>query len=518
LENAVVLSQYHQAGTVWRQYYMVNALSISTWLDHLLLAGLVTIVPPLIAEKLFLSGYIVGVILSFAYCLKCFERHAVFCTALIFPFLSNYLFHMGFFGFCYSFIPFLLLIGFFYRHRLNFHPRHTAILLLLSLLVYLLHPISFMMAFVFVLVMCFLEALPFFASARVDPQPRFLHLLRRTLPVLPMLCVLALFPLFASHQPRGIFWGPGVLVKMQRLFSFYYLTTFNNRENYICILFAALFLALLIRGGKQLFTTQNVHRNLAIVPVIYCAIYLAFPNGVFGGGWINARLGLFTLLLFMLWIAANHRLWRFRLGVQVSAYVIAIGLLASHIPRYIELNDYLTEYLSPAPYIGLGSTLLPVSLAHGGKRTNGEALVTTGKMEPFLHAAGYISAGRGIVEFMNYEAGKGYFPIVYRPNLNPYVHLGDIEDPSSIRSLDFPAGSGGRADYILVWGRKIAGKAEANAAPLLRLISDKYELIHVSKPRGLAELWRRKTVPGLKPPDAANTLVKVSRASGCGIK
>ena len=49
--------------------------------------------------------------------------------------------------------------------------------------------------------------------------------------------------------------------------------------------------------------------------------------------------------------------------------------------------------------------------------------VPSADVVPFLYASGYVTAQRNAVDLCNYEANTGYFPVGFRPELNPYTHL-----------------------------------------------------------------------------------------------
>jgi hypothetical protein len=414
LENAFILTQYTAAGVPWRAYYTINTFLVPTWLDHLALAGLMKLAPAHTAEKVFLSGYLIGTVLAFSYCLRCLNRASVFCTVLIFPFLYNYLMHMGFYSFSYSFVPYLVLVGYFFRHRLS-RPTagRLALLFFLSLLVYLLHPVAWAMACAF--------AVPVFlndARKAMKTPDRIRVIVRRLLPVTAILAVAIPAALFVSGNAKGGFGSPDVLPRLAGLLGLDFLVSFGYREYIFTLGLGALLLLLVLRGGRTLFL-RGRYAGLLGALVLYAAMYLILPDYLFGGGWLTARLGLFTLLLFLLWLGANFRVWRFRAGLQIGAYAIATGLLVTHSLSDAELNEYLREYLSPAPLLAPGATLLPLSLAHAGKDPGGKDLAPARKICPFVHAAGHISVDRGVVEFSNYEASKGYFPLVYRRGLTP---------------------------------------------------------------------------------------------------
>src|SRR5262249_31094890 len=112
------------------------------WLGHLLLASLLFVAPPLVAEKLVLTGYLLLLPLSVRYAVRNIRPDAGFVALLAFPFVPNLFFHMGFHNFCYSLPLFFFVVGYWLKHRTEFTWRRTAILGLLGLILYFCHPFS----------------------------------------------------------------------------------------------------------------------------------------------------------------------------------------------------------------------------------------------------------------------------------------------------------------------------------------------------------------------------------------
>ena len=48
---------------------------------------------------------------------------------------------------------------------------------------------------------------------------------------------------------------------------------------------------------------------------------------------------------------------------------------------------------------------------------------TTKRIDPFLHITNHLARQRSLVLMANYEAKMGYFPIMYRDELNPYTYI-----------------------------------------------------------------------------------------------
>jgi hypothetical protein len=137
LENAVIVREYQDPErTAFRTFYELNDRFTPNWLGHLVLAGLMTLVPPLVAEKVFLSGYLILLPLAIRYAVLGVRRDSAFLAVLGFPFVYNYTLHMGFYSFSYSLAMFFLVIGYWLRHRESAGLRHTVTLAVLLLLLY----------------------------------------------------------------------------------------------------------------------------------------------------------------------------------------------------------------------------------------------------------------------------------------------------------------------------------------------------------------------------------------------
>ena len=122
-------------------------------------------------------------------------------------------------------------------------------------------------------------------------------------------------------------------------------------------------------------------------------------------------------------------------GIQIVAGGIALGVLGLHVQRYVELNEYLEEYLSGMHLIQSNTTLLPLHFSPHGYAPDGHIL--SSRVAPFMNASGYIAAQRGIVDLQNYGAFGNAFPVMFHPHLHPMVYIWNgvqIQSPS----IEFP--------------------------------------------------------------------------------
>ena len=147
LHNADLILHYADpAMTAFRQYCVLDLRPLPNFMGHAALASLLALVPPLLAEKILLSGYVVLLPLSIFYALRSLKKSAGWLAVLSFPFIYSLPLYFGMYNFCYSLIAFFLVIGYWAKHRTRLGFKHGGTLAILAMLVYSCHLFSFLMA------------------------------------------------------------------------------------------------------------------------------------------------------------------------------------------------------------------------------------------------------------------------------------------------------------------------------------------------------------------------------------
>jgi hypothetical protein len=155
------------------------------------------------------------------------------------------------------------------------------------------------------------------------------------------------------------------------------------------------------------------------------------------------------------------------------------------------------EFMLAAAHMRQNTTVLPILLSDTGRRPSGAPLSL--KIRTFLHAGGYLAAQRGVIDLSNYEASTGYFPTLFRPDIDPSGLPGE----SGAAILDYPRQThgAGAVDYVYVWQMHEPDAPEKLAA-LQRTIGASYERIYVT-PRGFGTLYQRRDGASSGNPDVS---------------
>jgi hypothetical protein len=491
VENARILLDYGRADQpALRDFYERSLEPVPNWFSHLLLSALLTVVAPRSADKIFLSLYLLSLPFAFRYAITAIRPDAGQRLLLVLPFVYNNFVHLGFYNLAFSTVPFFVILGFWLRHEDRLTPRAGMILALLLTGLYFCHIVTLLLAF---------SALGVLAVAESARSRTVRPLVFVAAASLPALALAARF--LASRDEVGYEPGPSAYVRLWELLRLKELVSFDIGEVWPSTVLALALLSTVIVLVVDKARRHAVERSdgLLLVAGACTAIYftarttiLTSPSGTAGGGTTYDRVSLWIFLTLVLWIAVQPLSRRAERGLVAVSLAATLAFLALRLPRYAELDDYLAEYVSAGATLRRDSVLLPLGFAPQGVREDGTTLSL--RVLPFLHAASWIAADRGVVDLLNYEADLGYFPVRFRPEANPYrLMRAGLETLPPCVSLNRYDRLGPRTlDYVLVWGVRTGDQTHPCTAAILRHLDERYTRVFTSSPRGLAELYERK--------------------------
>jgi hypothetical protein len=478
VEAAFNLRHYgDSSNSLIREFYVLNRSPEPNLLGHVLLVALLEVAPPTVAEKLMVALFVVALPLAVRYAVRAVAADAGWLAVLAFPFIYSWPLHMGFFNFCWGLPLFFVVIGYWVRHRATMSLRHVVDLAALTLLLAGAHVVPLALAIAVIALWLAVE------RHRIVPTAAAFA---------PVLLLLGGF-LWRKHAvpsnppPTG-----GLLLGLVRLES---LVSFRDAEVYASTAVAVLFGVLIARGlmlrarGRD----QAPHDALLAAIPAFVLLYFVAPRRIAGGAYLNERLALFPFFVAMLWLAGQPFSDRLRRAVQAAAASLAIAALALHLATYVELRGPMAEYLSAAPQLEANRTLLPLSFA-----SQGWGLSRLGpRTKVFLHTASYLAAERSVLNLANYEGNYVHFPLIFRDEVNPFVHLARAQglegDPPCLDLEAYAQQTGWEVDYVLLWGmRAHQREGEPCTEQLFAALRRGYDLTFVSEPRRLVRLYTRK--------------------------
>lgn len=527
------------SSSIFQDYYVPNLQLAPNWTTQVILTGLMFVVPPAIAEKLLLSLYVILLPLAVRYALRGVHPGApAFLAFLGFPLCYNLTINMGFYNFAYSLVVFLFTLGYWFRHRSHLRIAQTGLLLLLVLGLYFTHLFSFIVFCIVVSGLILWQGMGHVLSSRLRYPIALTQLLIKTvLPtgvaLLPTCLICLQFLSQSSTGSKGPRWAASMVSNL-RLGSLFTLSSLVSYSPFELVCAIAVGLILMGLAGYSLWkqfgrmpgpvANSLAGNELLMVTLVLLGIYLFAPKSLSGSVTIKDRLLLYPVLTLMLWLASGQR-ERYsalmRRGMTGLLVLISSALLVVQTTNYGYLNDYWSEYTSTAPFIEEQSTLLAINLTPPKDTLQTKQLsyiwrlpkdapqvkqpphiwrppefVRPWQLNPFINVSGHMATARRAILINNYQANEDYFPVNFRPELNPFKVL-SAEDWRLGRNpyldiLGYGSITQRPIDYVAIWLPADRWPQEAEAQAILQQLSAAYELIYTSPQRGYAQLYRYK--------------------------
>ncbi|GAC1325686.1 MAG: hypothetical protein NVSMB13_09270 [Mycobacteriales bacterium] len=494
LAGARVLAD--SGAAIYQHYYQIDLFPSPNVLSTLVLAGLVRLSTPAVADTLLHAGYVVLFPLGLRYAVRGVRRDAQWPAFLAFPLSFGYLFWYGFENYCYGVALALFTVGWALRHDRRWRRGSVAGLSVLFLLTYLAHLVPFSMA-------ALLVAALSLARLREGASGGYARVVAAlgplVLALLPAAALIAAFAVRGGPPQAPAFGSPLRLLAGLVTLAMPTVTFTATELVFAGVVAGVLYLAaahVVRRVGRA--SLHGPAGALAAASGAAVVVYLVSPQQ-FGlaYGLLHERLSVFPVLFAALWLAGFLSRRRASALAAGALLLAALGLAVVRAPDVLRYDRQLSEYASASRLVAPGSTMVEVRLQldtpeHGPVRQK--------VFDPLRHAASLVAAQTYGVDVGHYEAEYSYFPTAFRPG----VDLRRRIDPDLTGLEQVPpridlAAAGGdrpdRIDYVLVWGARQmtpAVRDSPQTAALLSRIDADYRLVGTTAPRGLVDVYVRR--------------------------
>ncbi|HEY3055954.1 MAG TPA: hypothetical protein VGK31_08505 [Thermoanaerobaculia bacterium] len=383
------------------QYFSIDWRPYPNWLGHAFMSAAMTVVSPAIAEKLLFSAILL-VFFTGAWMLG-----GPAFSFLAFPLAYHLLLQNGFYNYSLGVGLYGIAVAVWWRNRNRILLNAT-----LLLLCYFAHVVPAVMAVVSIALLWLLT----------DRKPRQLLAL---VPVAFLFAWFALHPVLRIERwswEGALLWWP--------LWRLPLLMTFDSRQLWLGTGLAILYVILIVAT-----LVQRREADLFLLLTVLCiVIYLAMPIGAGEGLVMKARFLIFPYLVALRFLRLPEKL-----GVAIVVMMVIVSLANVVFIRraWRRVDREVTRFVQPLQQIPPRHTLLPLLF----ERTF-----------PLSHAVDYAAIDRELVDFDNYEAALGDFPVKFRP---------EVRRPAIFAIEASPASIVADADFIYTWKEPPGWRAPA---------------------------------------------------------
>jgi hypothetical protein len=478
----------------YQAFYTLNVHFDSNWSSHILLALLQSFSTPEVAEKLFLSGYV----LLFAYGLRRLLRTinptSAFVSTFGLLFVWHHLLQAGFYNFALSIALFFWVCTLWLTYRSAWTWKRIALLTLLWVLLYATHPVGLGFSIVFVAAGAITEFV--MAARKASPKTACTSQRRQLLGlVLAAIPMLLLFGMYLARQPLTPSGTPatlsGLLNDIAQARPLMTLDTAERDMSRLTNLLITLLtlLAVYFRRGACKFADF-----LLVFVAFTFAIYFLQAGASGFELMMHRRIQPFLWIGILLWVSTATFPKPVRRVVPFVALAMMIIFLTIRMPILKRASVLTNDYISCLEQIEESSAILVLNYNFNGLDREGQDL--TNRNWIFIHAADYLGAYQPSIMSDNYEALRNYFPLQWKSSRNMYVHtaIDGINFENRPPRADIRGYNTTNADhpidYVLLLCYQEKDARHPYAQEILEQLEESYTL-EMTSPLERAQLWKR---------------------------
>jgi hypothetical protein len=529
LFNAHVLAELVRGNELYGEFYRVNPVVVGYWTGHFFLGLFKLFLPAWLAEKCFLTAYVLGMFFSFRYLVRSIRPDTGnLMVCLIFPFIFHTYFLLGYYSFSIAAIFFFWAFGYWIRKSDRFGWKQMIVFGAIVMGIFLSHALVFL--FFGASFLLFFAATSFHrvlatggrkttsgagpeegresgGKARAEagretgdgirtgggrgvPGDILSQAWRLVLAVLPavVLWIIYLRNVMAINStvvPTDYTATELVknLFRIRQLVGFHHeLETPAYRVLFVLIALLSLYVFLHImwklhRGEERWIVLFNRYYAWAWISLLFLLAYFLAPDRISAGN-LTHRFGVFFFLSLVVLLAAQ----RIPPWAQMVTVAVLLGVMAytRHIQHdfYVRLNGDIGEIREMTPYMEEGTTVLSINTSDNWIH---------------LHFQLYAVVDKSVVHLDNPQCG-GQFPVIWNKETLPECYAGDhfYRPPGSPDIY----GMGHRVlqvDYITVFYNERFWETKEYET-WQHILRDYYEPVVVSS-GGRAGLYRRIAGP-----------------------
>lgn len=417
--------------------------------------------PILVAEKIFVSAFLLLFAGSAYYLMRSFGQRSAVLSLLMLPLALGYFLHFGFYNFVLSQALFLLAAGYAIRHLEQLGWRQLVTLSVLMLVLALTHLVGIAMFLLFIgLVRAGIALRQVMMSTF---EKRWLEPCRRLaidaslllLAALPALAIMVSFLIRRVLSDAAVAPVLGLFKKIWYVASISPIFSVDKMEALALAPFTLVFWALVLKLGIDLWRDKEL--RLTALPIILppALLALAVTLGSLGFAGFNALPRLLPFAFFMLVIVFGvlklNRIWHAAIMVSVAGGLIATS--AIHLVFYRKINALYDAFAASRPAPPPGSAVVAFNVTDSkheiaGYPTGWRMNITDHFRESYAREKQLVMLNVILLAPQIY----GYFPVSYAPGRTlSAAYKGEMFRPPASPLLQFERSVGIPVREVSFW-------------------------------------------------------------------
>jgi len=415
-------------------FFEFNAFPEPNWTGHFILSLLQLIVPVLWAEKFIMILIFILTAYGFRKLIFQINENAIWLSWFVFPFLFNFTFLLGFYNFALAIalLPWWM-CWWLKSHYDRLHLKNGLFTMLFFVILYFSHLVVFLLAGLSAGIISVFNTPK---SERKNLGKQLLYLFIVALPGL-FLSFLFVF-VFGTGGYRGeVAYLPVSQLINDLLFSRMFVVYDYASEKVFTLIFGIIVLALTLIGFIKISWTKN-QISFGLITLLSLILIFIIPDSMASGGILSVRFVQWFYMAWCIWMATLNLPKKINIFAAVLALSFSLGMMKIHWRVQKELNETAQYYLEASDRIAVGSVVLPINYSSNWMHSN---------------LSCYLGAIKSCVILDNYEATQKVFPLLWKKNMDPEIHLGNhvSSNRPCVNMIQSEELTGIKIDYISLW-------------------------------------------------------------------
>ncbi|GAA4460288.1 hypothetical protein GCM10023093_02670 [Nemorincola caseinilytica] len=491
VSNAAIMSDMWASGeSIYHRFYTFNYASDPNWLTELLLVALQYAFSNVVAEKVLLTIYVLMMMTGAIRLLRQMGNNAPLWPLAFLMLIFHNAVPQGFYNFSFSIAFYMLLMAAWLSYLERRRWQGAVVYFVYLLLTYFSHPVSFVFGCVSSVALGMTYVLSGQMPARTGEWRKALLVL--VLSITPFVLMLQRFAdNMGGLQEIKIKFAPG---RLGDLVALKYLINYSHKEEDVLIGTGIVFAILLLLAVVYRCRIKVIHKydGFLLSLLFAFAVFLLLPDSMLHGGYFALRAGIFILLLLCICCAYIPLPVQMQRGSAVLLYAAFVVMFLIRMPIVYKASDAIADHMSAAGHIKPGAVVLPLNYDTWGRDREGKVICSRNNI--FCHMAQYLTAIPHTLVLDNYEANTGYFPLNWRPELDPFVHLarwpGLQAIPPAAAIEEYRQKTGIVVNNVLMMNFDPVYRQHETAKALVAEVERDYHIVYTS-PTGRTILYER---------------------------
>ena len=401
--SKLIREMFFNNGNVAHHFFRFNGYPEPNWSGHFMMCILGSIFTPIYTEKIFLSTIVILLAYGFRYLTNALAPSQRWLSWLVFPWIFNFPFLLGFFNYTIAICLWFFVLGFWIKNEHALNKRRIALLILLLIVVYFSHLIMVGIALLSMAIWSY------FSADKSNLKTRIKLLIYVSIPFIVLFC------LFIFEKGVTGYRADNARLSWKVLFEHYTQTQsliiYNgDLEGIYGNVYAIGIVVALIFS----FAFRSIGKFLVpsiILTVVLIALHWIIPDSLASGGIMSIRIAQLIFLSFLFIIICLMPSQKVQLSLAIFSLMFSLMFLRVHYKTQVVLSHDAAEYFKLSKIINPNSIILPLNYSDNWMHSN---------------LSNYLGANYGMLTLDNYEANAGHFPLIWKDKMNPEIYIGNF--------------------------------------------------------------------------------------------